>query len=157
MACNLDVLYNEYWTSPRSQPNPDALIKGVRAVALRMTHDEDIAQIVCMVVIGRLDRFSRSDPTAFGRWVRSIIRRTRLENYRSHSHHTEEYDETTMSVSAESTYIDTSQLPSEIAHVAHQLLAGYKLVEIAAELGITSAALRNRLARFRRSPLRNAA
>jgi DNA-directed RNA polymerase specialized sigma24 family protein len=156
-VCNIDELYNEWWTSPRSQPNPDALLKGVRAVALRMTHDEDIAQVATLVVYQQLESFSRADPTAFSRWVRSIIRRTRLKHYTSSSDHTVEFDESECTVSQQTSYIDTSQLPSEIAHVAHQLLAGYKLVEIAGQLGVTSAALRNKLARFRRSPLRNAA
>jgi DNA-directed RNA polymerase specialized sigma subunit len=153
----LDRIYDEWWNHPMSNPSPDALLSAVRTEAFRLTHDEDVAQNAILIVLKGLDRFTRSDATAFSRWVRSIIRRTRLEHYRSHSHHTREFNENDIQASAESSYVDTSNLPEGIKYVAEQLLAGHNLVSIAGQLNITSAALRNRLARYRKAALRNAA
>ncbi|MGF7180403.1 RNA polymerase sigma factor [Tunturiibacter psychrotolerans] len=153
----LDLAYDAYWNHPRSRPPMDSILVAVRAEALNMTHSEDIAQIVTLVVFQKLESFVRADATAFSRWVRTIIKRTRLEHYRSSSDHTKEFDENSQAVSQESTYIDTSKLPEPIQLVAHRLLAGYNLTEIAGQLGVTSAALRNKLARFRKAALRNAA
>jgi hypothetical protein len=67
------------------------------------------------------------------------------------------FDESTLPLHDDAEYVDLSRLPDDIRHVANELLAGYSLTEIAASQNKTPAALRNKLARFRKSPLRNAA
>ena len=150
----LDQLYTDWWDSPRSAPCPGGLIAGVRSEALRITRDEDTAQSVALVVLAKLESFCRADATAFSRWVNSIIRRTRLDAYRTSSDHTQVFDEDAGQSTPDSGYVDTSRLPNGIRIVADKLLEGYSLVEIAGQLNISSAALRNKLARFRKSPLR---
>ncbi len=155
---NLDALYQIYWESPQSAPSPDGLIAGVRAYALRITRDDDIAQDVAIIVMAKLDRFRRRDATAFARWVNTIIRRTRLNAYDKSSDHTELFDESVDGQTSDDTgYVDTSKLPDGIRIVADKLLAGYSLTEISSQMNVTPAALRNKLARFRKSPLRKAA
>lgn len=62
-------------------------------------------------------------------------------------------DEGSLPLHDEAEYLDLSQLPDSIRHVANELLAGYSLTEIAEQQDITGAALRNKLTRFRRSAL----
>jgi DNA-directed RNA polymerase specialized sigma24 family protein len=155
-AETLDTLYAEYWASPRSVPSPDGLVAGVRSEALRLTRDEDVAQNVCIVVLDKLETFVRSDATGFSKWVNSIIRRTRLDAYRTSSDHTQVFDEDAGQSPTDDGYVDTSRLPNGIRIVADKLLQGHSLVEIAGQLNISSAALRNRLSRFRKTALRNA-
>jgi DNA-directed RNA polymerase specialized sigma24 family protein len=154
---NLDALYQIYWDSPRSRPSPDGLIAGVRSYALKLTRDEDVAQNVSVIVLAKLESFRRVDSTAFSRWVKAIVRRTGLEAYRTSSDHTREFDENACINSDDSGYVNTSELPETIRLVADKLLQGYSLTEIASQLSVTPAALRNRLSRYRKAALRNAA
>jgi DNA-directed RNA polymerase specialized sigma24 family protein len=151
----LDKLYAQWWDSPWSKPSPADFIKEVRAEALRMTRDEDVAQAACLVILDGLETFCRADATAPTRWVRRVIKRIRLDAYRTGSDHTREFDENIITASDGDAYVDTSSLPDAIRLVADRLLQGFTIAEIATQLGMTAAALRNKLARFRKSPLRN--
>ena len=153
----LDQAYDEYWRSPRSRPDTGPLLRAVHTEAIHMAHDDDIAQEVSLRVHVQLDRFSRSDDTAFSRWVRSIIRRTKLELYRGSSDHTREHDDNAIATDVDESYVDTSKLPSDIRQIAHMMLEGHSLTQIADQLNVTSAALRNKLSRYRKRALRNAA
>jgi DNA-directed RNA polymerase specialized sigma24 family protein len=148
----LDDAYARYWAHPSSRPPTDDLLAAVRTFTLRMTrYDEDVAQNVCMIVYQGLEGFRLADETAFTRWVRSIIKRVRLEAFRTSSLHTRAYDESTLPVHDDDEYIDVSHLPNDIQLVAYKLLAGYKVKEIADQLGITNSAMKKRLQRFRES------
>ena len=151
----LDKIYQAYWDSPRSRPSSTDFIREVRAEAMRMTGDEDVAQEVCIVILNGLESFSRADATAPTRWVRRVVKRIRLDAYRTDSDHTREFDENTINASDGEAYVDTSRLPDAIRVVADRLLQGFTIAEIATQLDMTPAALRNKLARFRKLPLRN--
>jgi DNA-directed RNA polymerase specialized sigma24 family protein len=154
----LDDAYDAYWNSPRSLPDPTDLLAVVRAFTMKAAkHDEDIAQGVAMIVFEGLETFSRADATAFTRWVRSIVKRVGLEHYRTSSDHTDEFKEAAMEQPSEEAYADISELPDELKRIAAFIIEGYSLSEIAERQSITSDALRNKLARFRKSPLRKAA
>jgi DNA-directed RNA polymerase specialized sigma24 family protein len=150
----LDDAFDQFWNHSSSRQPADDLLAAVRTFTLRATgYDEDTAQLVCMFVFQGLERFRRADPTAFTRWVRTIIRRTRLKTFPISSIHTKMFDEGSLPLHDEAEYLDLSQLPDSIRHVANELLAGYSLTEIAEQQNITGAALRNKLMRFRRSAL----
>jgi DNA-directed RNA polymerase specialized sigma24 family protein len=150
MDNHLDQLYDAYWNSPESNPSPDALITGVRQEAMKLTHDDDIAQDACIVVLNKLSTFVRNDATAFNRWVSTIIKRTRL-NAKKPGVQTVEYNEASgYEAQDEHVYVDTSSLPKSIKQIADSLLAGYSLLETALRLGVKPATLRKQLERHRK-------
>jgi DNA-directed RNA polymerase specialized sigma24 family protein len=151
----LDKIYAQWWGSPLSNPSPTDFIREVRAEALRMTRNEDVAQEACIVILNGLETFCRTDATAPTRWVRRVVKRIRLDAYRTSSDHTREFDENTINTSDSHAYVDASHLPEFIRIVADRLLQGFTIAEIATQINTSSAALRNKLARFRKSPLRN--
>lgn len=153
----LDIQYDKWWRHPMSISPTDDLIKSVRAMAMRQSRSEDIAQEVCLRVLSGLDTFVRSDSSAFSRWVRRLTKHVKLEQYRTHSHHTRTFDENSISESDDDSFVDISQLPNAIRVIAENLLQGYSLVEIAEMSGVSDAAIRNKLMRFRKRALRNTA
>lgn len=155
----LDDAYDKYWNSPRSRPDPTDLLATVIGFTIKQTigitkslsQSEDIAQDVALLVYEGLETFSRADETAFTRWVRSIIKRVRLQAYRTSSDHTDEFIEAAIERPSEESYADISELPDELKRIAAHIIEGYSLSEIAERHSITPDALRNKLARFRKS------
>jgi len=133
----LDKLYAEWWDSPRSNPPKDVLIAGVRSVAEGMTHDEDVAQAVAIVVLTKIDTFVRSDSTAFSRWVRSIISRTRKGAIRDGLRRREDqYMDETEYGSDTQPFRDLNVLSDGMREIARSLLIGYSIAETAESLGV---------------------
>lgn len=146
----LDDAYDRFWNHPSSNPPTDVLLAAVRDFTLKVSkRDEDIAQDVVLTVFERLDSFRLADETAFTRWVRAIVKRVRLEAYRTSSDHTDEYVEAAIEPPSEESYADISKLPRDFNRIAGLLISGYSLDEIATSFKITTPALRKEMQRYR--------